>query len=137
MALTDLAFRKAKPKEKVYLMNDGDGLHLEVKPSGKKHWRYRYWLNGKENRMSLGEYPYITLEKARELREEKKTLVAQGIDPVVAKREWSVSFDESKVDDMEYVAKTIHTIARVEQSEHKIFDWLSPIKEKLNFISGT
>lgn len=87
MALTDLAFKKAKPKDKAYLMNDGDGLHLEIKPSGKKHWRYRYWLNGKENRMSLGEYPFVTLEKARELRNEKKTLVANGIDPVAAKRE--------------------------------------------------
>ncbi|WP_326490289.1 MULTISPECIES: Arm DNA-binding domain-containing protein [Shewanella] len=34
--LTDTQCRSAKPKEKLYCLNDSDGLYLEVKPSGKK-----------------------------------------------------------------------------------------------------
>ena len=28
--LTEMEIRKAKPKEKVYRLGDGDGLHLEI-----------------------------------------------------------------------------------------------------------
>ena len=87
MALSDLAVRKAKPKDKLYLMKDEHGLSCAVSPNGNKFWRFRYWLNGKESRMSLGEYPLVSLLEARERRDEKRRLVADGIDPVAAKRE--------------------------------------------------
>lgn len=87
MALRDLEIKKAKPKEKSYNLKDEDGLYLEVKPSGKKYWRFRYWLNTKENRMSLGEYPVIPLADARQRRDEKRRLIADGIDPVLKNKE--------------------------------------------------
>ena len=34
--LTDTQCRTAKPKEKLYRLNDFNGLYLEVKPNGKK-----------------------------------------------------------------------------------------------------
>ena len=56
MALCDMAIKKAKPREKIYTLKDADGLYLEIKPSGKKYWRLRYWIDSKENRLSLGEW---------------------------------------------------------------------------------
>lgn len=44
--LTDMKCRTAKPKEKLYRLNDFNGLYLEVKPNGEKAWRYRFKLNG-------------------------------------------------------------------------------------------
>ena len=44
MALSDMAIKKAKPREKIYTLKDADGLYLEIKPSGKKYWRLRYWI---------------------------------------------------------------------------------------------
>ena len=38
---------------------DGDGLYLEAQPNGKGWWRLRYWLHGREGRMSLGTYPDV------------------------------------------------------------------------------
>ncbi len=35
--LTDTKCRTAKPKEKLYRINEFNGLYLEVKPNGKKH----------------------------------------------------------------------------------------------------
>ena len=39
--LTDTKCRTAKPKEKRYRLNDFNGLYFEVKPNGKKAWRYQ------------------------------------------------------------------------------------------------
>lgn len=38
--LTDTQCRTVKPKEKLHRINDFNGLYLEVKPYGKKAWRY-------------------------------------------------------------------------------------------------
>lgn len=43
MALSDLAAKKAAPKEKLYMLKDSEGLYLVAFPSGKKFWRFRYW----------------------------------------------------------------------------------------------
>ena len=55
--LTDMHCRTAKPRERLYRLNDRDGLYLEVKPNGVKAFRYRFKLGGKESMMALGEYP--------------------------------------------------------------------------------
>lgn len=60
--LTDTQCRTAKPKEKLYRLNDFNGLYLEVKPNGKKAWRYRFKLNGKSSMFALGEYPTVKLD---------------------------------------------------------------------------
>jgi hypothetical protein len=49
MALTELMIRQAKPEEKTYMMTDGHGLGLEIRPDGKKYWVIRYWINKKEH----------------------------------------------------------------------------------------
>lgn len=54
----------ARPKEKLYRLNDFNDLYLEVKPNGKKAWRYRFKLNGKSSMFALGEYPAIKLAEA-------------------------------------------------------------------------
>jgi len=83
--LTDLVVRKARPEESPYKLSDGLGLYLLVYPTGNKGWRYRYRFGGKEKMMSLGPYPKIKLSEARNKLEEAKELLAQGIDPVIAK----------------------------------------------------
>ena len=89
--LTDGKIKGLKAKDKVYRVSDGDGLVLEVRPSGDKFWRYRYTLNGKASMMSLGQYlgkdkggkvQGITLKKAREQRDIEKSRVVSGVNPV-------------------------------------------------------
>lgn len=80
--LSDSKIRSAKPKEKLYRIGDSDGLCIEIKPNGKKYWRYRFqWLK-KTQMMSLGEYPIVGLAEARIKRDEAKSLVASGTNPV-------------------------------------------------------
>ncbi|HAV2932483.1 TPA: DUF4102 domain-containing protein [Acinetobacter baumannii] len=83
--LSDSKIRSAKPKEKLYRLGDSDGLCVEIKPNGKKYWRYRFqWLK-KTQMMSLGEYPIVGLAEARSKRDEAKSLVASGINPIEEK----------------------------------------------------
>jgi hypothetical protein len=46
----------AKPREKAYALTDGGGLQLEVLPSGSKTWRFKYHLNGKREKVTIGAY---------------------------------------------------------------------------------
>ena len=81
MALSEFAIRKAKSKEKPYRLSDGDGLHLLIQPSGSKAWQLRYRYQGKENILSFGKYPLVTLAEARQKRDVARKQLLEGIDP--------------------------------------------------------
>ena len=42
MGLSQFAINNAKPKDKPYLLSDGDGLHLRIHPKGGRQWRLRF-----------------------------------------------------------------------------------------------
>lgn len=79
--LTDLKVRKAKPSASPYKISDARGLHIEIRPTGTKLWRYRYRFGGKETMLSLGEYPDVSLEEAREARDKARKMVKAGVHP--------------------------------------------------------
>jgi len=86
MALTEKEIIAAKPKEKVYKLPDGEGLFLLISPNGSKLWRLRYTFDRRERLMALGEYPLLTLKEARERRFAARKKLADGIDPMAAKK---------------------------------------------------
>jgi hypothetical protein len=85
--LSALAVENAKPRAKQYLLTDGNGLHLMVTPQGSKLWRLRYRFGGKQNIVSLGSFPAVSLADARGKRDEAQRLIAQGINPSDQKRQ--------------------------------------------------
>ncbi len=87
MPLTDAKIKAAKPKAKEYTLNDGEGLSLVINPKGRKWWRFRYQVNGKRTMLSLGAYPYISLQEARLKRGDMKTQIAKGYDPSRKRKE--------------------------------------------------
>jgi integrase len=86
MPLTDTQIRNARPQDKPIQLVDGFGLYLEVRPTGARHWRMRYRLDGKESRISIGQYPLMSLKDARAERERIRALLAEGISPIEEKR---------------------------------------------------
>jgi hypothetical protein len=84
--LTDTRVRGAKPSQRPIKLSDGGGLHLLVQPHGSKLWRLAYRFVGKQKTLSLGVYPIISLQEARERREAAKRLLAKGIDPSEQRR---------------------------------------------------
>lgn len=80
--LTDTKVRQAKAQDKPYRLLDGDGLHLEVRPSGAKVWLYRYWITSKKGGIyTIGAYDDVSLAEARRLRDEACVLVRKGLNP--------------------------------------------------------
>ena len=81
MALTDSAIRLARPRERVYRLNDGRGLCVLIQPNGAKWWRFRYRWQGRELMLSLGTYPDTPLAEARKQRDIARGQLARGINP--------------------------------------------------------
>ena len=54
MTLSDIAVRKAAPRERPYKLADGGGLHVLVQPNGNKYFRLKYRHAGKEKLLSFG-----------------------------------------------------------------------------------
>lgn len=108
MKLYDKDCKNAKPREKAYKLFDGKGLYLEVTPKGSKLWRLKYLYLGKENRMSLGSYPLVTLAEAREKCLEAKKLLEQDIDPSAAKQERRREIIRNAANSFEAVALEWH-----------------------------
>lgn len=86
MPLTDTALKALKPQDKPYTVSDGRGLYAEVLSTGSVVWRFRYRLNGKQEKLTLGRYPDLSLKMARLRRDEAAREVALGQSPVEAKR---------------------------------------------------
>lgn len=57
MPLTDAKIKGLKPRSARYMESDGKGLSLDVLPSGQMSWMFRYRIHGKQDRVTLGQYP--------------------------------------------------------------------------------
>ncbi len=84
--LTRAKIDAAKPGEKPYKLYDGDNLFLLVQPNGRRHWRYKFRWQRKERLLALGPYPEVSLKEARQGRDEARRQLAQGINPVEARK---------------------------------------------------
>lgn len=91
MALTDTALKALKPRDKTYTVSDDRGLYLEVFPTGGMVWRYRYRLNGKYEKLTLGKYPALTLKNARLMRDGASQMTAVGESPAQKKQRAKVA----------------------------------------------
>ena len=84
--LTDAKVRTLKSLEKSYRILDAERLYIEVRPTGKKIWRFKFVLHGKEGTISFGEYPAVSLQDARKLKDGAKAKLAKGLNPVEEKK---------------------------------------------------
>jgi integrase len=85
--LTDTQLRKAKARRREYLLADGEGLFLRVRPDGTKNWLFYFSMDGRQQKRGLGVYPHIDLSAARELAATSRAQVAKGLDPAIVNRE--------------------------------------------------
>ncbi|MDL2284967.1 integrase arm-type DNA-binding domain-containing protein [Oxalobacter sp. OttesenSCG-928-P03] len=107
--LSPVQVRNAKPKEKTYKLSDGGGLYLSVYPNGSKLWHMKVvQAGGKENRLSFGKYPDVSLEQARQHREEARKLRASGINPAQARRAQKATNKERAENNFDVVARIWH-----------------------------
>lgn len=119
------AIKAAVSSGKPSKITDGGGLHMEARPTNVGWWRLRYRFGGKEGMLSLGTYPEISLADARVRRDDKRALIAKGIDPSAHQKAEKAAKASAKevaklVESGEALPGTFEAVAR---------EWLSTVHE--------
>ncbi|MYN64906.1 MAG: DUF4102 domain-containing protein [Acidobacteria bacterium] len=65
---------------------DGNGLYLEVKPTGTRSWVQRLAIRGRRRELGLGGFPLVPLKEARAQALANRRLARAGGDPLAEKR---------------------------------------------------
>jgi integrase len=112
MPLSDTSCRNAKGREKPYKLTDGDGMHLLVQSNGSRLWRLSYRFDGKQKTLALGIYPAVGLGLARERRIAARKLLADRIDPSIARKAERRGVGHTGQATFESVAREWHTNER-------------------------
>jgi integrase len=84
--LLNAKIKAAKPRDRPYKLTDERGLYLLITPSGGRWWRFKFRFDGKEQLLSLGVYPEVTLAQARERRDAMRRDRANGVNPAAKRR---------------------------------------------------
>ena len=87
MLRTDAEIQALQPKAKLYKVFFGQGLFVQVSPSGSKYWRLKYHLGGKEGTYSIGVFPEVTLSEALEAQQAARRMLREGKNPTSIKRQ--------------------------------------------------
>ena len=137
--LNELQIKAAQPRDKEYLLADGEGLYLRVRPTGKA-WVYRYKEARKEAKLSLGRYPAMSLAVARKKARAEAEKRAGGVDPREARREEEERDRVARLNTFELMARAWQAQAKKDRQwsdsyaekvmrhlELHIFPWLGSL----------
>jgi integrase len=133
--LSDTRIRAAKARLRPYKVFDTDGLFIVVTPAGGRWWRQRYRHAGKEQLLSLGTYPEVSLSAAREKRDAIRKQLAAGIDPSVQRRTEKLALLDAKSNTFKAIVldwhrqfkpqwSTDHADRILQRLEENTFPWL-------------
>lgn len=126
--LTNTQVDKAKPKPKEYNLADGNGLALRVKPNGTKLWIFNYYtpFTKKRTNLGFGNYPEVSLAKARAKRKSARELLSDDIDPKEHKTQIADRQRQANTSTLEHVAKQWLEVKRTKVStDHAEDIWRS------------
>ncbi len=107
MPLTQTLVVNAQPREKTYRLFDGLGLYLEVTPQGGKLWRIKYYIGSRDQRLSLGTFPVVSLKHARLRCLEIRRQLESGLNPSELRKEAKRKLTR-KEDTFEAIAREWH-----------------------------
>ncbi len=79
--LTVTTVKSARPRAAAYKLFDKGGLHLYVAPTGRKSFRLKYRFGGKEQLLTIGAVPEVSLDAARARCDQVREQLGRGEDP--------------------------------------------------------
>ena len=110
MTLTEKAARALKSTDKAVFDGKVTGLMLIPSTKGSK-WMLRFMSPTKKTRrdMGLGTFPDVPIAKAREMGQEQRKLISQGIDPIDYKQQReAASKVTATIPSFEQAARLVH-----------------------------
>ena len=132
MALTIKGIEAAKPKtnsktgkQSPVKLSDGNGLMLFV-TSQNKIWRARYFYMGKEQNLTLGKFPLMSLKAARDANFELRQQLDRGENPAQQKKERQEEQRAEFTEQRRIVQKEGHPDSLGAIAE----DWLTDVQKK-------
>ena len=127
MKLTTKQIEAARPRDKEYLVGDGNGLFLRVRPDNTKSWLFKYTPpgGGNQRKLGLGLFPQVSLSAARTLANDKRLLLASDKDPHIEKLERRKDLQKRAYDNFEKVARAWHKHAA------GVHEWSASYSEKI------
>jgi Arm DNA-binding domain len=90
MPISAAEIHTLKPRNTPHKVFLGGAAYLLLRPNGKKYWRLAYHLNGKEGRCPLGVFRRVSVGAAKAARDSARTLIEQGLNPSLVRRETRV-----------------------------------------------
>jgi integrase len=122
-----------KTHNKQLELSDGDNLYLFVTKNGKCRFKFRVRKNNQATWIVIGEYPYITLNEARDKASEHRKSLAKGEDINLAKRQQlSKQITVEQLVERYYKEK-LHLVRTKEQSRN---NFISVVKSNIVNIIG-
>ena len=79
--LSEQDVRSIEPVRSARKITVGRCLYLNVTPTGGRSWHYKFYFEGKCQKLMLGTYPEISLECAKSRHQYARNLIAQGVNP--------------------------------------------------------
>jgi len=131
-ALSDAFVRTVKQPGK---HTDGAGLYLVVTAGADRHigklWRMNFRHAGKQGTLALGAYPGVSLADARKRRDEARALLAEGINPSMAKRATKTAQAVAAANTFEAVAREFHAQQAGGWSQAYAARWIERLEKDL------
>jgi len=121
--LTNAAVKAARPRAAAYKLFDQGGLHLYVAPTGRKSFRMKFRLGGKEQLLTIGAVPEVSLDIARARCDQVREQLGRGEDPRT-----SDAAPVSKARAFEHVARQWHAHMRPRWTEVHAGDVLASLE---------
>ncbi len=113
------------------------GLQLWVKSAKAKYWLVRASHGGKRIELSLGRFPLISVQEARQKAAEVSAMLAKGVDPLAERRAAKqASSDEPKVAFADFASIYIQSQRPSWRNAKHADQWVNTIETFANPIIG-
>lgn len=112
-SLTDARLRSLKPTGRPYKITDRDGLYVSVSATGTRSFRYNFSIGDKQQTLTYGRYPVMTLEEARRNHHKAKVAIQSGQNPAQLKREHKAQAQSNNANTFAAVAQRWYEMKRV------------------------
>lgn len=108
--LNNAAVKAAGARSRAYKIFDERGLHLLVATNGRKSWRMKYQRGGKEQLLTFGTWPEVSLSDARARVDVAREQLGRGEDPRATRSASSADNDQDAPATFESAARAWHAM---------------------------